>query len=202
LGSALTALRWDLEEIGSIISATMPEMEIDKVREKIATLKTLIDATFETVRRISSELRPGILDEIGLVAAIEWAARQFETRTGILCRSESSVEDVQLSQEQSTAVFRIFQEALTNIVRHAQATRVDILMKEEAGQFILTISDNGRGITAFQQAGLESLGLLGMRERAHLVGADIDIKGVEGKGTVVIVRVPLSPENMILKMTR
>jgi signal transduction histidine kinase len=201
LGSALTALRWGLDEISEMLSTAVPGAEIGKVREKIATLTTLIDATFETVRRISSELRPGILDEAGLVAAIEWAAKQFEGRTGIICRFESSLEDVHLSREQSTAIFRIFQEALTNILRHAEATRVGITMKEEAGEFVLTISDNGKGITAQQQSGAETLGMLGMRERAHLIGGEVSITTAEGRGTVVTVRVPIAGRDIALRMT-
>jgi signal transduction histidine kinase len=97
-----------------------------------------------------------------------------------------------LSREQSTAVCRIFQEALTNVLRHAQATRVDITAKKEAGEFVLTISDNGRGITEDELSGVPSLGLLGMRERANLIGGKFQIIGAEGKGTVVTLRVPLS----------
>jgi signal transduction histidine kinase len=97
-----------------------------------------------------------------------------------------------LSREQSTAVFRIFQETLTNILRHAQATKVNVQMKEEDGEFILTISDNGRGITDDEKSGQRTLGLLGMRERAHLIGGRIDITGSDRKGTVVTVRIPIS----------
>ena len=150
----------------------------------------LSETTISAVRRISSELRPSVLDDLGLAEAIEWQARQFQARTGIICHCECSVENVDLNREQSTAVFRIFQEALTNILRHAQATRVDIAMKEEAGEFVLTVSDNGRGITEDDKSRLQSLGLLGMRERAHLIGGEIDIIGVEAQGTVVTVRVP------------
>ena len=142
LGSALAVLKWGLEEISGL-SLAMPTEEIENMREKLATLTTLIDTTFAAVRRISSELRPGVLDEAGLVAAIEWAAKQFEARTEIICQFESSVENFNLSRERSTAVFRIFQEALTNILRHAGATRVGITMKDEGGEFVLTISDNG-----------------------------------------------------------
>jgi signal transduction histidine kinase len=102
------------------------------------------------------------------------------------------LENVDLSQEQSTAAFRILQEALTNILRHAQATTVNIQMKKEDGEFILTIRDNGRGITDDEKSGQRTLGLLGMRERAHLIGGKIEITGSDGKGTVVIVRIPIS----------
>jgi signal transduction histidine kinase len=150
----------------------------------------LSETTIRAVRRISSELRPCVLDDLGLAEAIEWQAQQFHARTGITCNCDCSQENISLNHEQSTVVFRILQEALTNILRHAQATRVDIAMKEEPGVFVLTISDNGRGITEDDKARLQSLGLLGMRERAHLIGAEIDITGVEGQGTVVTLQVP------------
>jgi signal transduction histidine kinase len=106
-----------------------------------------------------------------------------------------------LSEEQSTALFRILQEALTNVLRHAQATRVDIKIKKENGNFVLSITDNGKGITEADKSE-QQLGILGMRERAHLIGGEIDINGTEGKGTVVIVRVPIPAHDKVLKMKR
>jgi signal transduction histidine kinase len=152
---------------------------------------TLVASTLNTVRRISSELRPGILDDVGLIAAIEWEAHRFQTRTGIVCHVDSLVENAHLTREQSTALFRIFQEALTNILRHARATRVDIATMEEEGEFALTIRDDGRGITDEETSGEKSLGLLGMRERAYLIGGEVNITGTAGQGTVVTVRVPV-----------
>ncbi len=105
---------------------------------------------------------------------------------------ECSLERVDLNSEQSTAVFRILQEALTNILRHAQATKVTVTMKQAAGEFLLTIKDNGIGITESERSAAHSLGLLGMRERAHLISAQIEITGIEGQGTVVAVRIPVS----------
>jgi PAS domain S-box-containing protein len=202
LGSALTALRWGLDEIREMLSTAMPETEVGKVQEKLATLTNLIDTTFEIVRRVSSELRPGIVDDAGLVAAIVWAAKGFEARTGITCRFESPVEDVHVSREQSTAIFRIFQEALTNIMRHAEATRVEITIKEAADEFVMTITDNGKGITEQQQSGVETLGIIGMRERAYLIGGQFSITSGESRGTVVTVRVPIGGGEAGRKMTR
>jgi PAS domain S-box-containing protein len=196
LGGALTSLKWDLESLDKVISESRDQLQLQILREKIAAMLRLSETTISAVRRISSELRPSVLDDLGLADAIEWQAREFQARTGIICHCECSVENVYLNQEQSTAVFRIFQEALTNILRHAQATRVDIAIKEEAGEFVLTISDNGRGITEDDKSRLQSLGLLGMRERAHLIGGEIDITGIEGQGTVVTVRVPNSKRVM------
>lgn len=192
LGSALTSLRWDLESCDKVISESGDQLQPHILRQKIASMIRLTDTTVVTIRRISAELRPSILDDLGLVEAIEWQAQQFQTRTEIICHCDCAVESLDLNQERSTALFRIFQEALTNVLRHAQATRVDIEMKEKADEFILTISDNGVGINESQKSAARSLGLVGMRERAHLVGGEINITGVEGKGTVVTVRVPAS----------
>lgn len=191
LGAALTSLRWDLEGIDDGISEVGNEPQLRELRQKKEAMMTLTDATISTVRRIASELRPFALDDVGLIEAIEWQARQFQSRTGIIVQCDCTLENLDLNREQSTAAFRISQEALTNILRHAQATRVNIQMKEENGEFILTIGDNGRGITEGEQSGQRTLGLLGMRERAHLVGGRIDITGSEGKGTVVTVRFPI-----------
>jgi signal transduction histidine kinase len=151
----------------------------------------LIETTIHSVRRISSELRPSILDDLGLVAAIEWQAQQFESHTGIMCQCDSLVDKVDLTQDQATALFRILQEAMTNILRHAQATRVNIVLEEEEGEFVLQVRDNGRGITDEERTGLQPLGLIGMQERAHLIGGKVEITGAAGKGTVLTVRVPL-----------
>jgi PAS domain S-box-containing protein len=191
LGSVLTSLRWDLEGIVRLCNEPN-QADSSNLREKIENMIGLIDATINTVRRISSELRPEILDDLGLLAAIEWQAQQFEARTGIICHLDSSVENIDLSPEQATAIFRIFQEAMTNILRHAQATRVDISVEAEDGEFVLEVRDNGKGIEEEERTGSRSLGLIGMRERAHLVGGRIEIAGVAGEGTVLAVRVPIN----------
>jgi len=192
LGSALTGLRWDLEEIAKAVSRAEAPAFPPALRGKIDTMFGLIDGTIQGVRRISSELRPSILDDLGLGAAVEWQAQQFQARTGIACRYVCSVENVDLDTEQGTSVFRIFQEALTNVLRHAEATRVDVSLEEEGDEFLLTIRDDGKGIREGEKASPSALGLLGMRERAHLIGGRVDIAGVEGKGTTVTLRVPLS----------
>jgi PAS domain S-box-containing protein len=192
LGAALSSLRWDLEDVDEAISRSGERSQVEELRKKIAAMMRLTDTTVNTVRRIASELRPIALDALGLSETIEMQARQFQERTGIGVQCDCTLENVDLSQEQSTAAFRILQEALTNILRHAQATTVNIQMKQEDGEFILTIRDNGRGITDDEKSGQRTLGLLGMRERAHLIGGKIEITGSDGKGTVVIVRIPIS----------
>ena len=192
MGSTLTSLRWELERLDQTISEAKDWSQRQSLRSAVADMIKVTDTTIGIMRRIASELRPSILDNLGLPEAIEWQAQQFQIRTGIVCDYDCSLENLNLDPEQSTAVFRIFQEALTNILRHARATRVEIAVREEDGRFILTISDNGRGITEDEKAGRLSLGILGMRERAHLIGGEFEITGLEGKGTLVTVRVPLS----------
>jgi PAS domain S-box-containing protein len=189
LGSVLTSLKWDLEEVDKMLSAAN-QANFSGLRERIATMTKLTDVTIHTVRRVSSELRPAILDDLGLVAAIEWQAQQFESRTGIICHWDCFIEKIDLSQEQATAIFRIFQEAMTNVLRHAQATRVNIAIEDEDGQIILRVRDNGRGITEEETTGLRSLGLIGMRERVQLIGGQVEISGTAGRGTTLTVRVP------------
>ena len=195
LGSVLTSLKWDLEEIQKTLSTPVDRSQLAAVREKLSALMKLDDTAINAVRRIASELRPSVLDDLGLGAAIEWQGQQFQSRTGIVCLCDCSLENIELTEGQSTTVFRIFQEALTNILRHAQATRVDIALKKEDDELVLTIRDNGRGITTGEKSDRLSLGLLGMRERVNLIGGTIHITGVEGKGTVITVRVPISTES-------
>lgn len=189
LGAAFTSLKWDLERLRQTLSNPVDAAVSEALREKIATMMKLADSTIYTVRRIAWELRPSVLDDLGLLEAIEWQARQFEARTGIVCQRTGFLDDVVFNQEQATAIFRIFQEALTNILRHANATRVEITMAQEAGEFILAVSDNGKGIIAIEKSGL---GILGMQERARLVGGTIQIHGLEDAGTTISVRVPIA----------
>src|SRR5258706_4763108 len=191
LGSELSSLRWDLEDVYDAISKFEDRSQIEESLQKMTAMMRLAETTINNVRRISSELRPIALDDLGLTDAIEWQARQFQERTGIMVECDCTLENVDLTREQSTAAFRISQEALTNILRHAQATRVHIQLNKENGDLVLTISDNGRGITEAEKSGQSRLGLLGMRERAHLVGGKIEIAGSKDKGTLVTLRFPI-----------
>jgi signal transduction histidine kinase len=202
LGSMLTGLKWDIEEISRMLSTPIGQSQPEAVREKLLALTKLTDMSVSTLRRIASELRPSVLDDLGLSPAIEWQAQQFQARTGIICDCECSFNDVELSANQSTAVFRIFQEALTNILRHAQATRVDIKTRNDDGFFVLSVSDNGKGITEGEKSEQQSLGLLGMRERAHLIGGEVSITRADGRGTVVTLRVPMADREIVRTMTR
>jgi PAS domain S-box-containing protein len=192
LGSTLTSLRWELEGIKKTLCEPGTVLPGGDLSEKLAGMLGLADTMITIVRRIAFDLRPVVLDVLGLEEAIEWQAQQFQDRTGIAVHCESPETGIELNPVQSTAVFRIFQEALTNILRHARATRVEVTMVEDTGVFVLMIGDNGRGITESERSGESSIGLLGMRERAHLIGGEIDVSGVEGEGTTVTLRLPIA----------
>lgn len=190
LGGALTALKWYLEEVARLPAAAAHPTQAPQVAEKLAAMDKLIDSTIKTVRRISSELHPGILDDLGLLPALEWQAQQFQVRTGIICQCNFPREELVLSREEARAVFRIFQETLTNVMRHAQASHVEVRVTREAEHLKFEFSDNGRGITEREKGNRSSLGLLGMQERARLVGGEVSVTGSPGWGTTVTVRLP------------
>lgn len=192
LGSTLTSLRWELEGIKKTLCEPGTVLPGGDLKEKLAGMLGLSDTMITIVRRIASDLRPVVLDVLGLEEAVEWQAQQFQDRTGIAVHCESPEIPIELNPVQSTAVFRIFQETLTNVLRHARATSVDVTMVEDTGVFVLMIGDNGRGITENERSGELSIGLLGMRERAHLIGGEIEVSGVEGEGTTVILRLPIA----------
>jgi signal transduction histidine kinase len=189
LGQALTGLKLQLTWLLGRLPPT-PKL----LHEKTRLIAERIDETIQTVRRIATELRPGVLDSAGLSAALEWQAREFESQTGIRCRVDSSLDESSMNQALNTAFFRIFQETLTNVIRHTQASTVDVRLFEAAGQVVLEVQDNGRGITDHQVHNTKSIGLLGMRERAALVGGEVHFHGVPGKGTTVTVRIPSPAE--------
>ncbi|MGQ0792915.1 MAG: GAF domain-containing protein [Deltaproteobacteria bacterium] len=192
LGQLLTGLKMDLSWLKSRISRTNAKPTAEHVLiEKIETMSDMVDETIQTVRRIATELRPGVLDDLGLAAAIEWQAQDFEGRTGIKCRFSRNIEDIALNQERATAVFRIFQETLTNIARHSRATRVSAILKRDEGNIMLEVRDNGVGITKEEISATKSLGLLGMRERAVVLGGEVKIAGRRERGTTVSLRIPL-----------
>ena len=149
-----------------------------------------MDETIESVRRISTELRPGMLDDLGLAATVEWAAEEFASRTGTKCLLDLGAEEIAVDSETATAVFRIFQETLTNVARHANAREVKVRLAEENGDLTLEVHDNGRGIGEDELANANSLGVLGMRERALLLGGTLTIRGEPGQGTTVRIRIP------------
>ncbi len=185
LGQALTGLKMDLAWLAKRLPKDQPMLN-----NKVRSMLQLSDATIQNVRKISSELRPGVLDDLGLIAAIQWQAQDFQERTNVECRFTSSMEDIALDKECATAVFRIFQETLANIIRHAQATLVTISLRKARGRLVLSIVDNGRGIRESEIQNPRSLGLLGMKERVMLFKGELNIVGRDGGGTEVNVRIP------------
>jgi len=189
LGQSLTALKYDLSLLGKRLPAQAPG-----VASRIASMGELVDATIGTVQRICSELRPRLLDDLGLAAAIEWQIQQFIARTGIPCHMHIDLEGVNLDQECSTALYRILQEALTNILRHAGATEIDLSLTYRDGEVLMVVADNGRGITAQECGGQQAFGMMGMRERARMCDGSVTITGVTGKGTTIEVSLPVASE--------
>lgn len=185
LGQALTALKMDLAWLRGQLAEGEGNLVI-----KTKAMSELVYTTIQTVRRISTELRPAILD-LGLAAAIEWQAHEFQARAGVKPVLKLMEKEIRLDAERSTGLFRILQEALTNVVRHAAATQVQIQLQEQAGSLMLEVRDNGKGITASQISSSQSLGLTGMRERVLAWGGKVRIEGILGRGTVVSVTIPL-----------
>ena len=192
LGQSLTVMKMDLAFIAR--RATSPQgIERTELLEKVKALSEMTDEIIGQSRRISSELRPGVLDDLGLAAALSWLGQEFEKRTAIPCTVSVTLADGDdVPRELSTTVFRAVQEALTNVVRHADARRVEVVLEEDAGSLVLQVRDDGRGIRPEDVADPRSLGLLGMRERARRVGGSVAFAAAEGGGgTVVTFRVPL-----------
>ena len=186
LGQQLTGLKMDISWLNKKIKNQEAE-----VQEKILDTIALIDATVITVRRIATELRPSILDDLGLIAAMEWQSEEFEKRSEISCIFSSNVTEADVGSDLATGIFRIYQECLTNVLRHADATEVISSFKISEHALQLSIMDNGKGFIAQEIATKRTLGLLGMKERTTLLGGTYEIFSEPGKGTSVIIIVPL-----------
>jgi PAS domain S-box-containing protein len=186
LGQILTALKIEL----SWLTRRLPQ-ERESLLEKSEAMSELIDGAIMTVKRISSELRPGVLDDLGLADAIEWQTQEFGKLTDISVRFSARPENIVLDRDRSTAIFRVCQEALTNIARHANATRVSVSLRQGAERLSLKISDNGRGIEESQITDPRAFGLVGMRERARYWGGEVKVTRGPEKGTVVTVSIPV-----------
>ncbi len=187
LGQALTALKFDLSWL-----STQLEQKDETLAQKAKDITSQMNTVIKTVRQLATELRPGMLDDLGLAATIEWQARDFEKRSGITCKLDLPGDDLGLSQDQSLALFRIFQEALTNVSRYADARQVELRLEKSGDLLLLEMRDDGRGITKEEVSGSRSLGLLGMRERAKYFGGTFEIKGVPGLGTTLKVTMPIA----------
>ncbi len=192
LGYALTAIRLDI----AWLLKKMADFD-DIYLQRIKSMSELTETTLNKVRSISTQLRPSVLDHFGIAAAIDWAAKEFQKRTAVRCKVIIYPEDIRLDENVSIAVFRIFQEALTNITRHANASRVDVSFTNDNGIIELQVKDNGKGISKKQIDALKSLGLVGMREKAKNLGGTLDISGRKGMGTTVSLTIPLNQKEPV-----
>lgn len=192
LSQVLTAVKIELAVVGGKITKADDKESRLRLSKEIKYLLKLIDNTLQSVRNIIQDLKPEILDQFGVQEAMEWYIKEYQTRTGIKCETNLDMENTRLDKNRSIAVFRIFQESLTNIARHARANRVKINLTEESGNLLLTIKDNGKGIREEQISDSKSIGLIGMRERALFLGGELEIQGVQGKGSTVMLKLPLS----------
>ncbi len=190
LGQALTVLKMDLCWIGKRLGDSTTQPRFAPLHARVNSALGLIDSTLQSVREIATELRPGVLDQLGLVAAVEWQARTFQERTGITCDTLIRPHRILVGADQSTALFRILQEVLTNVARHAQATTVRIRLDESDDSVSLQVTDDGRGIPEGAMTGPQAFGMLGMRLRAQQQGGELTIRGGPGAGTTVIARIP------------
>jgi signal transduction histidine kinase len=185
-GQSLTILKMDLSWLKKHCGGTL-----SRVEGKMDAMGSIIDEALKTLHAVTSELRPVILDDFGLAAAIEWQIEEFGNRTGITCRMENTGPEPDLPKDQATALFRIFQEILTNIMRHAQADRVEVRLEERDESLVLEVRDNGRGISDSEINDSKSFGLLGMRERLYPWNGRVVFEGRQGRGTAVTVYLPV-----------
>lgn len=188
LGQILTCLKIELDELRHCAG------NASEAEAVLARLKSQVDVAIRSMRRISTELRPRVLDDLGLAAAVEWQTREFESRTGIECRLAAPLPELKLDRHRSSALFRILQESLTNAARHSGATYVEVQLSEEAGGALLLVRDNGRGLAAPDPSGRRPMGLVGMRERALTFGGSVDVESVPGEGVLVRAWIPAAPE--------
>ncbi|HLP18537.1 MAG TPA: PAS domain S-box protein [Bacteroidota bacterium] len=190
LGQDLTGLKMDLALLEDLVIEHVKAPELNEMTDRIQSMSDLLNQTVHSVRKIISELRPVLLDKLGLSAAIEWQAEEFQSRTGIVCECYLTADDTSFPRDCATAVYRIFQESLTNVLRHAEATRVTVSFGRDESGFELEVRDNGVGIDRDAPSKTKSFGLIGMRERAHMFSGSVEILGTPGKGTTVRLVIP------------
>jgi signal transduction histidine kinase len=190
LGQSLTALKIDLFRILKKLSDEKENSNLNYVIDQTQEMVHLVDSIIQSVRTIARELRPRVLDDLGLLSAVEWQIKEFVKRSGIKCQLISSLNNIDINKVHSIGIFRIIQESLTNVIRHSDATNVIIKIYEKTDKTLIEIEDNGCGIKQSDIFSSKSLGLLGMRERALIFGGDFIIKGTEGKGTKILLTIP------------
>jgi len=191
VGQALAGLKTELAWLERKLTQGPGPASLSLVLERLKALPEAVDAMLATVEKITTELRPTVLDDLGLEAAIAWQVRDFEVRTGIRCVFESKVGKARLDPDRATAVFRIFQDTLTNIVRRAKPTQASIHLRREGDKLVLEVQNNGRGVAGREISGTQALDVLGIRERATSLNGEVNIVSRQGSGTRVDVRIPL-----------
>ena len=194
LGKGVMGLKLDLSWIRKKLSG-----DRGGVAQRVDSALRDIDEIIRTVQRISTNVRPAMLDDLGIGAAIEWQAGEFTRRTGTACKVFLEPADIVLEKDRSTALFRIFRESLTNIARHAGATSVAVGLEKRRNHVRLEIEDNGKGITEKEISAPRSFGLIGMRERVLPFGGEIDIRGFPGRGTTITVRLPMADDEEVTR---
>jgi len=192
LGQALTGLKMEVHLLKRQMGSNGDNVSADKMSEKLYELSSTIDATIGTVRRIATELRPSVLDDFGLIAAMEWQAQEAERKTEIPGIFRTDTDHLNLNPQAQIAVFRIFQEALTNIARHSQASHFTVDIDSNADPIVITIKDDGIGFDPKSLSNVHSLGIIGMKERSNLIGAQFSIYNRHSGGVGVEIRIPLS----------
>ncbi|MBL7745646.1 MAG: PAS domain S-box protein [Chitinophagaceae bacterium] len=192
LGQQLTVLKMDVSRLGKNITAS-DEKYIPNINEILDAINNMVD----TVRKISSELRPGLLDDLGLAATLDWYCHDFGKRTGTKTTFISDIKDEILSQKIKIGLFRIFQESLTNVARHSDAKKVDVSLMQQGQQLVLLIEDNGKGFDTEAVAEKKTLGITGMKERALMIGGTYNIYSTPGKGAIIEVAVPFHAQELI-----
>jgi two-component system sensor histidine kinase UhpB len=190
MGQMLTGLKMDLRWIERRLESLSAYPQLFPILDKIVSVNELADAIIKTVQHIAAELRPGILDRVGLLTTLRYESNQFQQRTGIVCRLHAPEEESRLPPATATAFFRIFQEALTNIARHSGASTVEAAFRLENGQFLMEVQDNGKGIAEDALSNSNSLGLLSMHERARALAGEVAIRRGADGGTIVTARIP------------
>ena len=192
------------DELGQLLAAVQMGVSLlageyidhPNLTSRIKDMKVLIADAIKTVQRIASELRPVMLDVLGLADALEWQSQDFNKRTGINCKITVFLLNNVVQPDVAIALFRIFQESLTNVQRHSQATKVEANLVELSRSFSLTVRDNGKGIKLEEIASPQSIGLIGIRERVFILGGKMKIYGVPDQGTCLFVRVPVKPKEI------
>jgi len=191
LGQSLTALKMNLSLLEEDLIQYVEKPKRSTIKNNLRYMGEILDETVSKVRQLITELRPEILDTLGILDALEWQLEEFQKRFGILVKFSCNITELNLTKERSLAVFRVFQEALTNIIRHAKATKVDIKITKQRDQLLIIIKDNGIGFSYKRPDVNNNFGIIGMRERTSFCQGKLEINSRKGIGTTVLIQIPI-----------